>query len=184
MNGPAGRWEERVLRAVAGTEPVHPGLVKAVTALGSRPAAYTITAGCALAAARRAHARIPATAARLLGTLAAGDLARELLCRAVARPRPPAELRHGHYTGFSFPSRHATLAALTAAAVIEVAPASGRRAAAAGALTVCAAVGASRLRLGVHWPTDVVAGYVFAAGWAMLGGRLAPLPQLGSSQYS
>jgi membrane-associated phospholipid phosphatase len=185
-----GGWETRLLYRIAGEPPEHPGLVKAITALGSRPAAYTITACAALALASRppnpstfvrAHSsasrpRSSSAVVRALGTLAAGDLAREALCRTVARPRPPRELQHGHCSGFSFPSRHTTLATLAALTVIAATPASARCRVIAGSATACLAVGASRLRLGVHYPTDVAAGYLFAAAVALAADALKILP--------
>jgi membrane-associated phospholipid phosphatase len=35
-------------------------------------------------------------------------------------------------------------------------------------LVAAAGIGASRVCLGVHWPSDVVAGWLFAEGWLCL----------------
>lgn len=159
--------EEPLLRRFAGSAPRRPRLVLAVTALGSRPAAYTVTAGCAALLAVRGQRR---AALRTAATVVSGDLARELACRRIGRDRPPPQLRHADFNGASFPSRHATLAALSAGAVIAASTPGCRRAVTATAVVGCAAVAASRLRLGVHWPSDVAAGVLFAAAWSGLTG--------------
>jgi membrane-associated phospholipid phosphatase len=100
-------------------------------------------------------------------TVASGMAVRRLLADAVARPRPPEAAWLTVPEGYSWPSRHTTMAVLAAGGVC--------RAMDQGAVTeasVCAAagvaVGLSRLCLGVHWPTDVVGGWLLAKLWLSL----------------
>ena len=90
----------------------------------------------------------------------------------VHRPRPPRDIwltDVGHTT--SFPSGHATQSlatflalALVGAAAMSKAPWPGRLV----ALTLAAGVGWSRVYLGVHWSSDVVAGWLIATAWFTL----------------
>lgn len=90
----------------------------------------------------------------------------------VGRSRPPAAIWIGHYTGASFPSGHATQSAAFYAmlAIVLGAGLSFRKRAilwVAAALVVLI-VGASRIYLGAHWLTDVLAGYALGATWVAI----------------
>jgi membrane-associated phospholipid phosphatase len=86
----------------------------------------------------------------------------------VQRERPPVP-HLADATGFSFPSGHSAAAAATWAAVALVLgrgrPWRVKALLAAGAAAVAVAVAASRVLLGVHWVTDVVAGVALGFGW-------------------
>jgi membrane-associated phospholipid phosphatase len=99
--------------------------------------------------------------------VAGGAVARRRLSRVIARQRPPAEAWLIEPEGFSLPSKHTTVAVLAAGAAVR---AFGVRGVPAQTVTLLAAagVGASRICLGVHWPSDVVAGWLFAEGWLRL----------------
>lgn len=90
------------------------------------------------------------------------------------RPRPDL-VPHGTYVySSSFPSGHSTLAAVTyltlAMLVSSLEPRRRTKALAYGlAAGVLVAVGFSRVYLGVHWPSDVLAGWCLGALWALAG---------------
>ena len=88
----------------------------------------------------------------------------------VARPRPPADLveiiRQGD--GFSFPSGHALhyaafLGFLLLMLPSIVGPGRRRRLAQGALIAGMVIIGYSRVYLGLHWLSDVVAGYAYGA---------------------
>jgi membrane-associated phospholipid phosphatase len=88
----------------------------------------------------------------------------------ISRARPPVADWAGAAGGASFPSGHTTAATLVAlscawALAGRAKPGWPRRAVWAGAAAYAVTVGWSRVWLGVHWPTDVAAGWLFGAAW-------------------
>ena len=108
--------------------------------------------------------------------LAAASLAPAVnlgLKELVARPRPDVHLALVQESGYAFPSGHAVFAAAFCGALIVLAGESGvlrdrtglKRTVQGVLLLLVLAVGASRVYLGVHWPSDVIAGFIFAAAY-------------------
>lgn len=114
----------------------------------------------------------------VLVSVSGGAVISNLLKLAIERPRPDLVARLVEVNTSSFPSGHATLAAvtyLTLGALLSRVEA--RRRAKVYVLTVAVVltvlIGVSRIYLGVHWPTDVLAGWCVGAAWAMLCWRIA-----------
>jgi undecaprenyl-diphosphatase len=128
---------------------------RALSTLGTAP-----VAGAMVWVATARHGR---PARRPLVMLATGVAVQRLAAAVVDRGRPPRDRwRVERPGGPSMPSGHAATAALAAGLVAPDSPAG---------YPVAAAIGASRVLLGVHWPSDVAAGLVYAAIWARLTRR-------------
>ncbi|MER5946263.1 phosphatase PAP2 family protein [Streptomyces sp. NPDC001904] len=161
--------------------PVAQSAARAVTDSGTSVWPYLITflAGALTGATRRA--RLVRGAAGL-AVLLVGQALRALAMLLLARPRPPRSDWATHASGFSLPSGHTTTSALTAG-VVCWALARCLHHTLARCLRVLAVVWAicvalTRVYLGVHWMSDIVAGWLFAAAYlAFVIPALAPLEQ-------
>jgi undecaprenyl-diphosphatase len=113
----------------------------------------------------------------------------QLLKMIVERPRPEANAAMTEAHGFSFPSAHsATSVAVYATIAFILIRASrhghSRVAVASLAAVLVLGVGLSRVLLGAHYPTDVLAGWTFGALVASvcwLAASRMPLPRLSFS---
>ncbi|MFI1171134.1 phosphatase PAP2 family protein [Streptomyces melanogenes] len=156
--------------------PVALAVARAVTTTGTGALPYLLAVGAGLLAGRDARQRLSA-AAGALAVLALGQAVRYGVMNAVARPRPAMADWATHASGHSFPSGHATTAALTAGLLVWGVTTRSRSASAHLAAVLIlgwgAAVGLSRVYLGVHWLTDVLGGWLFAAVWLTLGSLVA-----------
>ena len=108
----------------------------------------------------------------MLAAVGSGQLLSTLAKHGFDRPRPDL-VPHGMQTyTASFPSGHSMMAAVTyltlATIVAGVLPTRALKVyVLALAILVTLAVGISRIYLGVHWPTDVLAGWTAGAAWAL-----------------
>jgi len=146
-----------------------------VSALAEPTAVYPLLLGVGLRTANPALGRSVAVhACRPLLVVASGAAMRRALSRRVARARPPSSAWLVEPKGYSLPSRHTTVAALTVGACVRSMTLRGSPRWLASAVAAVA-VGTSRVWLGVHWPSDVLAGWPFAEAWLRLTDATCPI---------
>jgi undecaprenyl-diphosphatase len=110
------------------------------------------------------------------GVLIAAALFTELVKDVVARPRPTMDPLVTA-SGYSFPSGHTLNSTVTYGLLALVAWRSRltlaiRRAVVVAGVIVPILVGLSRIALGVHWPTDVLAGWLAGVAFVALAATL------------
>jgi undecaprenyl-diphosphatase len=94
---------------------------------------------------------------------------------SIARVRPDLEPHLVVVRTSSFPSGHAASSMIfyLTLALVLTRHSPWHRTAAAGAIVLSLLIGASRVMLGVHWPSDVIGGWAFGLLWVLLTVRLA-----------
>jgi undecaprenyl-diphosphatase len=147
-----------------------PSAVRDLTALGSAPVliVFVLAVSGALLARRQHHALL-----LLLVAIAGGEGLNVLLKGAFERPRPDLALRLTEVSSTSFPSGHAMDSAVTyltlAALLSRIVKERALKLYYLGfAFLLTFVVGLTRIYLGVHYPSDVLAGWIAGLAWALL----------------
>ncbi|HLK23223.1 MAG TPA: phosphatase PAP2 family protein [Caulobacteraceae bacterium] len=177
--GETGAFDRRIMQALRLPGQPHtaigpPWLGEALRDVSALGGTTLVVLATLLAVAALVFHRAPRRAVLLAGVVAGALLADEALKALYGRARPdfalPGIVTYAH----SFPSGHSTASAALWLSLASVAASFERRRAhklfwfGAAAVTIVA-VGVSRVYLGVHWPTDVLAGWMLGAAFALAG---------------
>jgi undecaprenyl-diphosphatase len=162
-------WTNRVWFDAAVSHPTWAAVVRAVTFWGNTSVVITLTVAVVGWQGYRRRGRL---ALWVAATVIAGWLVNSVLKTLVGRDRPPTVGLLLDAKGSSFPSGHAQVGGYAwvtfglLALLVTVGP---RRWLTAGLCWVLgASIALSRVVLGVHWTTDVVAGFAVGTGVALL----------------
>lgn len=174
IEGETRRFDRAVLLWIEGHSPTWlDGPMRLVTALGYYNVVLPLLAVAVLVFYLRGW-RLSAT---LLLVSTAGGVLLTTVLKAVFRRARPEIVESGYTASFySFPSGHATIAvgfygALTLLVAYRL-RGRARWAVAAAGIFLVLLIGFSRIYLGVHYPTDVVAGYLAAPLWVVSVGAV------------
>lgn len=129
--------------------------------------------------------RSPREALWFLWITMSGRIMVEVIKWAVGRPRPSFDPYPVIVSVKSFPSGHASNSTLTYVSIaLFLAPAHWRPQALTAAMTLAVAIGCTRPVLGVHWPTDILAGWCFGLLWVGFWWQVSRRGGTAASGYS
>jgi membrane-associated phospholipid phosphatase len=138
------------------------GIARFFVDLGDPPAQLLLLALVCLVGMRR---RIPRRTVAAVVLVAGANLTTQILKAVLAHPRYQSLLGYRQVGETAFPSGHSTAVVAMALAWALVLPRSWRPLVLALGAAVAIAVGLSLVVLHHHFPSDVVGGWLVAAGW-------------------
>lgn len=178
LEGETMTMDERLLRSLRSpidtADPLGPlwveELGRDITALGGVGILTLLTLAAAGYLSLRGKHR---TALFTILAIGSGVLLSFLLKEGFDRPRPDLVPHEAGVYTTSFPSGHSMMAAVTYLTLALLLARTHARKRVKSyllvlALLVTIAIGVSRVYLGVHWPTDVLAGWTAGGVWALL----------------
>ncbi|WP_051798844.1 phosphatase PAP2 family protein [Catenuloplanes japonicus] len=156
-------------------------LVISLTDIGGTILITALLTGAAVWTAWRLRAWRPVLIAAISG--GGGGLLVAGIKALIARDRPDPLLRAVTESGFSFPSGHSTTSVVVLGTVAWLVSMTTnahmvRATAWVAAVLLGAGIGLSRIYLGVHYPTDVLAGWILGSAWLTTVALAARLPEL------
>lgn len=155
-------------------------MVRDITALGSFSLLGLCVVGVCIYLLMQ---KLKAEAMLVVFSVLGGTVLSTVLKMTYDRPRPDLTAMSQQFTA-SFPSGHAMLSAVTfltlGALLARLAPNRALRVYAfSAAVFLTLIVGTSRVYMGVHYPSDVLAGWCLGAAWALLCSAAAVVLQRG-----
>jgi len=174
-------WDTRVSLAIhEHASPALDEVMRTISALGASPHIIFVIVLVAIWALYRRFERAAFVA---VATFVIVNTANLILKVAFARERPVLFWGAEMHVDYSFPSGHAMVSAaiygVLAAIAVVLCP-RGRAWIIAGAALLVLAIGFTRVYLGAHWPTDVIAGFGAGVPFIVVGARVMGRPRKSS----
>ena len=153
-------------------------LVKVMTEITVLGGATILTVMTFLVVGYLIAAKRPLTALFVMVAVSGGAILEAVLKHIFERPRPELVAHLVSVNSASFPSGHAMNSAVTYLTLGTLLAKSERTRAVkiyllVAAILLTVLVGCSRVYLGVHWPTDVLAGWCVGSTWAVACATIA-----------
>jgi undecaprenyl-diphosphatase len=173
VEGDIRGFDSLLLHAALSLRAGHPWVAEVMRDLSGLGSTAVLTLFTAVTVGYLALVSARVTALLVAAAVITGSVGVGWLKAGFGRARPGAAFAELVAPGLSFPSGHAGVSAivfLTLGALLASTRSRGieRLVILATATLMTLLVGLSRIALGVHWATDVLAGWAFGAAWALL----------------
>ena len=161
-----------ILRAMQAVRNSHPWVAAVMRDLSGLGSTAVLTLCTAITVGYLALVSVRKMAGLVAVAVITGAVGISLLKGVFARVRPGAAFAEVVVPGVSFPSGHAGMSAIVFLTLGALLASTRSRAVERAYILAVAAfmtllVGLSRVALGVHWATDVLAGWAYGFGWAL-----------------